>query len=259
MIPAASISCAIGRTFAACLSWLPRAQARPAPSCGQRSARPLGNERPLLLGEGGVELEDEGINVYPQLGHHERHPMRHRAGDEGHTTGQSIRLSDVRGLPRLSSVGQSGGELWVPVQGVATIVWTSADGLNPVARPVRRAALRTAAQPKSTPRAVPAPGGAHAGLVEHPTVCAFMVLSDTPGAFVVSVRTRPLLPNSAAACASVMVSPTSRCSRSADPSIEACESTIWTTTRACHRLRSGARKLAALIHGHGSDSLAGVA
>ena len=167
--------------------------------------------------------------------------MRHRAGDEGHATGQSIRLSDVRGLPRLSSVGQSGGELWVPVQGVATIVWTSADGLI-LSETSRRAALRTAAQPKSTPRAVPAPGGAHAGLVEHPTVCAFMVLGHTPGAFVVSVRTMPLLPNSAAACASVMVSPTSRCSRSADPSIEACESTIWTTTRACHRLRTLGRE-----------------
>jgi putative methionine-R-sulfoxide reductase with GAF domain len=47
----------------------------------------VGYHAPLLLGERRVNVQGERVNVRTKLGDHERHLVRHQAGNEGHITG----------------------------------------------------------------------------------------------------------------------------------------------------------------------------
>jgi len=55
-------------------------------SDGKPGAGPVRYHPALLLCERRVNVERERINVRAKLGDHERHLVRHQAGDEGHVT-----------------------------------------------------------------------------------------------------------------------------------------------------------------------------
>jgi hypothetical protein len=87
----------------------------------QCRAGSLRDQVPLLLGQGGVEMEHEGIRVGPQLGHDERHPLRHQAADEGDVAAQAIQLGDDHRALRPPGCGQSGSEMGAAVQSIGTL------------------------------------------------------------------------------------------------------------------------------------------
>jgi hypothetical protein len=51
---------------------------------GQRVAGPGGDQAALLLRQGRVDVEEERVDVRPQLGDDEGHALGHEAADEGH-------------------------------------------------------------------------------------------------------------------------------------------------------------------------------
>jgi hypothetical protein len=98
------------------------AQPRPGRLLGRQCrASPLRNQVSLLLGQGSVEMEHERVRVGTQLGHDERHPLRHQAADERDITAQTIQLRHDHRAFRPSRRGQSGGEMRAPVQGIGAL------------------------------------------------------------------------------------------------------------------------------------------
>jgi hypothetical protein len=66
--------------------------------------RPLGDHRALLLSQGGVQVQQERLDVGAQLGDEERRLLGHQPADEMHVTGQSIKLGDGdRGGPPVAA------------------------------------------------------------------------------------------------------------------------------------------------------------
>ncbi len=53
----------------------------------------------LLFGQGGVEVEHEGIGVGAELSHDERHTLGHQAGDKGDIAREPIELGDALADP----------------------------------------------------------------------------------------------------------------------------------------------------------------
>src|ERR1700730_8736792 len=53
-----------------------------------------GDQCPLFLAQGRVDVEHEGIYVSAQLGDDERHPVDHQPGDEMHVTPEPAELGD---------------------------------------------------------------------------------------------------------------------------------------------------------------------
>ena len=87
----------------------------------ERVAGPLRDQRALLLGERGEEVQHERVGVGAQLGDDERHALRHEAGDERHVARQPVELGhDDRAL-RLSGHGERGGQLGPAVEGVSAL------------------------------------------------------------------------------------------------------------------------------------------
>jgi hypothetical protein len=97
--PLASICRTSGRTFAAKASAAARLAVAPFALASARlvrlpsttpwgfllcqgSAGSIGNQRPLFLGQGGVNVQHERVRGGAQFGHEERQPLRHEAGNE---------------------------------------------------------------------------------------------------------------------------------------------------------------------------------
>ena len=69
------------------------------------------DQRALLLGQRGVDVQHERVGIDAQLGDDERHPVGHQAADEVHVAAKPIELGDNhRGL-ELAGVRQCGGQL----------------------------------------------------------------------------------------------------------------------------------------------------
>ena len=66
---------------------------------GERLLGPFRNLGALFLGEGGVKVQQERLNVRAKLGGDERNALRHQAGDEMHVTRKPIELRDTRDTP----------------------------------------------------------------------------------------------------------------------------------------------------------------
>lgn len=78
-----------------------------------------GRDHPaLLLGQGGIDVQHEGVGVPAELGDDEGHPLRHQAGDERHIPRQAIELGDHDGAPQLAGSGEGLGELRPAIEGV---------------------------------------------------------------------------------------------------------------------------------------------
>src|SRR5437764_13753741 len=88
---------------------------------GERLAGPLRDELALLLGEAGVKVQDERIDVGAELRDHERHPVGHEAADEVHVSAQPVELRDNDRALAASSRGAGAGELRTTIQGVGTL------------------------------------------------------------------------------------------------------------------------------------------
>ncbi len=63
----------------------------------QGGLRALGDHCTLFLGESGIEVQQERLNVRPKIGGDERRLVRHQAADEMHVTRQSLELGDGDG------------------------------------------------------------------------------------------------------------------------------------------------------------------
>jgi hypothetical protein len=50
------------------------------------------DQSPLLLGQGGIDMQQERIGIGAQLGHDEGHPVLHQAGDVVDVPAQPIEL-----------------------------------------------------------------------------------------------------------------------------------------------------------------------
>jgi hypothetical protein len=53
-----------------------------------------GNRRALLLGEGGVQVQQERLDVGAEIGDQKRRLVRHQAGNEMHVTREPVELGD---------------------------------------------------------------------------------------------------------------------------------------------------------------------
>ena len=83
---------------------------------GERLAGPLRDQLALLLGEAGVQVEDERIDIGAELGHHKRDAVRHQPADEVHIPAQPVELGDhdrALGAPRR---GERAGEFGATIQ-----------------------------------------------------------------------------------------------------------------------------------------------
>jgi len=88
---------------------------------GERLAGPLRDQLALLLGEAGVKVEDERIDIGAELGHDKRDPVGHESAHEVHVSAQPIELRhDHRalGAPRR---GERAGEFRAAIQRVGTL------------------------------------------------------------------------------------------------------------------------------------------
>ena len=77
--------------------------------------RAMGDHCALLLGEGGVQVQQERLDVGSEIGDQKRRFVRHEAADEVHVARQPIELVD-RDRARLAiaaGFGEGGGELRV--------------------------------------------------------------------------------------------------------------------------------------------------
>ena len=84
-------------------------------------ARTLRDQRPFLLGERRIEVQHERVGIGAQLGDHERHLVRHQAGDEMHIARQPVELRDGDGALALARLGERRDELWPAIQGVRAL------------------------------------------------------------------------------------------------------------------------------------------
>jgi hypothetical protein len=92
--------------------------------CGSQGGLGSGrDDGALLLGEGGIQVQQERLDVGAQLGDEERRLVRHQAADEMHVTRQPIELGngDGGGLSVTASCSERGGELWPAIESVSAL------------------------------------------------------------------------------------------------------------------------------------------
>ena len=79
---------------------------------GQGGNRALADHLALALGEGGVKMQHERLDVRAQLGDDERDPMGHQAGNEMDVSAEAIELGNRdRAFSVSAGFGERGGEL----------------------------------------------------------------------------------------------------------------------------------------------------
>jgi hypothetical protein len=82
----------------------------------------LADDLPLAFRQGGVKVQHEWLDIGAELGHEERHAMRHQPADEMHVPAQPIELRHCHRAPAVTAgLGQGGGELRAPLEGVSAL------------------------------------------------------------------------------------------------------------------------------------------
>ena len=81
------------------------------PAGGQRRADTLGDHRPLLLGQGCIDVQHERVHVGTELSHQDRHPLGHQLGDEVDDALQPVELVHQHLTAVAPLGGQRRGEL----------------------------------------------------------------------------------------------------------------------------------------------------
>jgi hypothetical protein len=61
---------------------------------GKSGFRALRDHRPLLLGEGGVQVQQERLDIGAEIGDQKRRLVRHEAADEVHVAREAVELGD---------------------------------------------------------------------------------------------------------------------------------------------------------------------
>ena len=79
------------------------------------------DQRALLLGQRGEQVQDEGINVGAKLGHQEGHLVGHQAADEVNVTAEAVQFSHGDVALLLSGECERCLELWPSVYGVRSL------------------------------------------------------------------------------------------------------------------------------------------
>ena len=74
------------------------------------------NHAPLFLGQGGIDVQHEGVSIRAQLGHYERHALRHHARDKRHVPAQAAQLGNHDSGLRPAGLCQGSGQHWAAVQ-----------------------------------------------------------------------------------------------------------------------------------------------
>ena len=87
----------------------------------QRGTGPIGDQRPLFLRKGGIDVQHERVRIRAKLGDDERHPLCHQTRYERHVTRQAAQFRHHHGGLRLAGLRQRLGQLWAPVQRVAPL------------------------------------------------------------------------------------------------------------------------------------------
>lgn len=90
-------------------------------SLHQRCPRAIGDELPLLLGNGGIDVEHEWIDVGTEFGDDEGNALRHQPGDEVDIARQAVELGDDNRASHLSRLRQCCGEHWTAMECVAPL------------------------------------------------------------------------------------------------------------------------------------------
>jgi hypothetical protein len=85
---------------------------------GKRLPRPCADQRALLLGQSGKEVQNERINVWPKLCDQERHLVRHEAAHEVHIAAKAVQFRHRDVTPEFPSSGEGGFKLGTAVQRV---------------------------------------------------------------------------------------------------------------------------------------------
>jgi hypothetical protein len=78
---------------------------------GKSVPRARGDHGTLFLSEGGKQVQNEGVNVWPKLGDNELHPLRHQAGNEVNIAAQAVELRYGDGTTATAGFGKCGGKL----------------------------------------------------------------------------------------------------------------------------------------------------
>jgi hypothetical protein len=81
----------------------------------------LGNGSALYLGEGGIDVQHEGIRISAKLRNDEWRFVRHQAADEVDVTTQSVELGNDDGRLVLPSGLQGRGEFRPPIERVGAL------------------------------------------------------------------------------------------------------------------------------------------
>ncbi len=106
----------------------------------------------LLFGQGGVEVEHEGIGVGAELSHDERHTLGHQAGDKGHVAREPIELGDDDWAPGGSGGCKCRGQLRPAFQRIRSLPGFDLDELADDRDPLRFGKSSTVDPCASMPR-----------------------------------------------------------------------------------------------------------
>ena len=95
---------------------------------GQGGNRALADHLALALGEGGVQVQHERLDVRAELGDDERDPMGHQAGNEMDVSAEAIELGNRDGaFPVPAGLGERGGELRAALDRVGALAGLDLD------------------------------------------------------------------------------------------------------------------------------------
>jgi hypothetical protein len=99
----------------------------PSLAGAQGGLGPVGNQPPLLLGEGGVEVQHERIGVCAQLSDEEWYALRHETGDEGDVARERERRSSLATMTghRAWRAASFAAEVWFVRQRLGFVVGLS--------------------------------------------------------------------------------------------------------------------------------------
>ena len=87
----------------------------------KRLPRARGNHCTLLLRQCRINVQHEWIDAQPKVGHHERHPLRHKTGNEVNIAAEAVELAHENCRLTLLRKRQSRSKPWTTIQGITAL------------------------------------------------------------------------------------------------------------------------------------------